>query len=141
MEDGIQILVVKIGEKDYGLDTGEIWRVVKRQTLSHPVEKNVSYIAGVISLDGIQIPVIDIHQKFGTVSDASGGMEIILASKRRILAVPVDSVEWVVNVPPECCHIVPEIMQNCGRQCICGIAEFDGRLVPVISAERLLAEV
>lgn len=46
MEDGIQIMIVKIGEKDYGLDTGAIRRVLKRQTLSHPVEKNVSYITG-----------------------------------------------------------------------------------------------
>lgn len=52
-----------------------------------------------------------------------------------------DEIRRVVNVPPECYHIVPEIMQNSRRQCICGIAEFDGRLVPVISMEQLLAEV
>lgn len=137
----MKIMVVKIGENDYGLDTDEIRRVVISRTLSHPPKKNVSYIAGVIRLDGIHIPVIDIHQKFGVVSVASRGVKIILASKKRMLAVPVDSVEWVVNVPSECYHIVPEIMQNGGSQCICRIAEFDDRLVPVISAERLLAEV
>lgn len=141
MEDGIQIMVVKIGENEYGLDMAEIWRVVKSQTLSQPPEKNVSYIAGVISLDGSCIPVIDVHQKFGVVSTVSCRMNIILTSKRRMLAVPVDSAEWVVNVPPECCHMVPEIFQNGIGQCICMIAEFSGRLIPVIGAERLFAEV
>lgn len=141
MEDEIQIMVVKIGENEYGLDMAEIWQIVKDQTLSQPPEKNVPYIAGIISMDGICIPVIDIHQKFGVVSTASCRMNIILASKGRVLALPVDSAEWVVNVPLECCHMVPEIMQNGVRQCISRIIEFDDRLIPIIGVERLFAEV
>lgn len=141
MEDGMQIMVVKIGENKYGLDTAEIWRVVKNQPLSQPPEKNALYIAGVINLDDICIPVIDIYRKFGIASNVFCGMNIILVSMGRMLAVPADRVEWIVHVPDECCHMLPQIIQHGVSQCICRVAEFDGRLIPVIDAERLLAEV
>lgn len=141
MEDEKQVMVIKVGKNEYGLDTDEIKRVVKVQALSHSQNVGVSNIAGMITLDDAPIPVVDIYRWFGAMPLESCGIVIIIVSKGKMLAVPVDRVEGVVNVLSECSHTIPQIVQEDGKQCIGRIAEVDGRLLPVISAERLFAEI
>jgi purine-binding chemotaxis protein CheW len=59
-----QIVTFKVGEEVFGLEIGEVREVIEYREVT-PVPRAPSFVAGIISLRGVILPVVDLRRRFG----------------------------------------------------------------------------
>ncbi len=125
----MQLVVFTLGRDRYALPVERV-----REVIRHRVPA-----AGVINLRNRLVPVRDIAARVGAGSLASAAPRIVIVDLRGVAAgVMVDAVESVRDVPDgEVAPVPPEVDTGLLR---CS-AWVDGVLVPVLDAERVLADL
>lgn len=125
----MQLVVFTLGRDRYALPVERVREVIRHRAPT----------AGVINLRDRLVPVRDIAARVGAGSLASAAPRIVIVDLRGVAAgVLVDAVESVRDVPDgEVAAVPPEVDTGLLR-CI---ASVDGVLVPVLDAERVLADL
>lgn len=97
------------------------------------------YVEGVINLRGKVIPIIDLRLRFGmSVAEPTKDTRIVVVDVSRIiLGIIVDSVSEVLRIPSNLIEPSPS-GQSGGTEFHKGVGRVDGRLLSLLSLERLL---
>lgn len=72
-----QVVAFRVGEETFGLEIGEVREVVEYREVT-PVPRSPSFVAGIISLRGAILPVVDMRRRFGIPSSDPGPETVIL---------------------------------------------------------------
>ena len=125
----MQLVVFSLGRDRYALPVERVREVIRHRAPT----------AGVINLRGSLVPVRDIAERVGAAARAGAAPRIVIVDLRGTAAgVVVDAVESVREVDDgEVASVPPEIDTGLLR-CIAWV---DGVLVPVLDAERVLADL
>ena len=125
----MQLVVFTLGRDRYALPVERV-----REVIRHRVPA-----AGVISLRDRLVPVRDIAARVGAGSLAGTEPRIVIVDLRGVAAgVMVDAVESVRDAPDGEVAPVPAEVDTGLLRCIAWV---DGVLVPVLDAERVLADL
>lgn len=100
--DGVQYIVIDIGDEQYGIDIKYIDNIVRMQRITR-VPKAQQYYVGVINLRGEIVPVMSLRKRFGLAADefTEKTRIIILKPEQESIGVIVDSVREVVTLTEE----------------------------------------
>lgn len=78
--DQADVLCFLISGATFGIDIMQIREIVKPRPVTE-VPRAPSFVAGVISLRGVIIPVLDLHDRLGLERSAAGGSERLIVVK------------------------------------------------------------
>ena len=97
-----QCVVLRLEGQRYALDLSQVERVVSMVAVS-PLPQTPAVVVGVVNYRGSVVPVLDLRPRFGFPRHEFGLTDHFLLGRtsRRMLALPVDEVLGVNEVPVE----------------------------------------
>jgi len=136
-----EVLCFRISEKIFGITIMQIKEILKPRPVTE-VPRAPAYLTGVISLRGVIIPVLDLHERLGLGHLPSSGKERLVVIKTvpegDLAGLLVDQVLQVARLsgaiepaPPLPAGIDPEFVAGIGRA--------DERIIILLNPERLAA--
>lgn len=105
-----------------------------------------AYMKGVINIRGSVVPVVDLRQKFGmpeaeqTVDTSIIVMDVGEGEERITVGCLADSVEEVIDIPPESVEPAPSFGTKVDTEFIDGIAKRDEQFIIVLDINRVFDE-
>ncbi len=137
--DEIPIVVIRMDKRSYGVPIFSVSEVVRLVAIT-PLPESSDIVEGVINLRGQTIPVVNLAQRLGLRSPAyhPDTSLVILTHGEGFMAVPVESVNEVRDVPSE--SIV--LPQNAGQhsELLTGVAEMGEEHLIVLDPVALFTE-
>jgi purine-binding chemotaxis protein CheW len=132
-------LLFHVAGQAYGLPLGQLREVVPMAELSRPPGLP-SLLAGFLNLAGTAVPVLRLDRLFGLPEVVPGLYTplLVLRGPELPLALLAEQVSRIASVPPEAALPLPA--HQAVNDCADGVATLDGRVVVLLSAERLLLE-
>lgn len=147
-EEIAQIVTFHVGREEFGLDIGAITEAIRPLTIT-PLPHMPQFVEGVINLRGIIIPVVDLRKRFGLseIRNDPRKMRMIIIrgavdgtrSPQKLLALVVDSVREVVNIPRRQIEPAPAAATGSQAGFIGGVAKAMDRLIIIIDITRILS--
>ncbi len=133
------LLVFSLGEQAYGIPVADLQEVVPMAELSRPPGLP-GVLAGFLNLAGRAVAVVRLDRLFGLPDRAPELYTplLILRNPDCPLALLVEKVSRIVAVPPTA--LLPVPTNQAFNDAVEGMLPLDGRVVLVLSAERLLLE-
>lgn len=135
----LEILCFRVADEIYGVDIMELKEIIKpRETTEVPHAP--PFIAGVISLRGIIIPVFVLRERLGLPREGAGGKERIIVVKKGegLCGILVDEVTQVVRIAADTVEHPPAILDGIDREFVSGIGRHDGKIVIMLAMEKVL---
>lgn len=135
----LEILCFRVADEIYGVDIMELKEIIKpRETTEVPHAP--PFIAGVISLRGIIIPVFVLRERLGLSREGGGGKERIVVVKKGegLCGILVDEVTQVVRIAADSVEHPPAVLDGIDREFVAGIGRHDGNIVILLAMEKVL---
>lgn len=135
----LEILCFRVADEIYGVDIMELKEIIKpRETTEVPHAP--PFIAGVISLRGIIIPVFVLRERLGLSREGEGGKERIIVVKKGegLCGILVDEVTQVVRIAADTVEHPPAVLDGIDREFVSGIGRHDGNIVILLAMEKVL---
>lgn len=138
------LVCFRLGAEVYGLNIMQIKEIIRHQKIT-PVPKAPCFIAGVINLRGMVIPVMDLRKRFELPADVNPRTMIIIAQiEKRIVGLVVDDVTDIISLPAAAILLPPGMVKGIEAEYLGGMADIkgrtkrDGELLFIIALDRLL---
>jgi purine-binding chemotaxis protein CheW len=136
-------LVFRLEGEEYGFPVLKVQEIVRWTEVTR-VPRVPEFILGVINLRGRVVPVIDLHARFGLppapVTPRTCVIVLQVAREGGLLmsGVVADDVLEVLDVPAEQIGPPPEFGGRVHTEFIAGIVQAEGRVILLLSAEKIL---
>lgn len=138
-EDGLlQFLSFIVDDEEYALELGETKEVIKMRDVTE-VPHAPSFVAGIISLRGEIIPVVNLSKRLGLKEkEATPEARTLIAFHADIkMGLMVDKIMGVLRIDPDKIEPAPPVQQEAGVEFVRGVAHHQGRLVILLSLPAL----
>lgn len=117
-ERSVALVVFKLGEAEYGLPVAVVREVLRRPDTMTPLPNAPAAVAGVMTLRGAVVPLIDQH-KLLRLPDAQGGngrsRVVVVAVGEALAGLLVDGMSGLIRVPDAAIGPAPMVSQAQGR--------------------------
>jgi purine-binding chemotaxis protein CheW len=136
-----QVVVFKLGEKEYAIDILEV-QEIQRYIEPTEVPNAPSFVKGIINLRGEIIPIFDINERFGKppVQIDEGTKIIIVMVGDRKAGFIVNDVHEVLRISTDMISQVPDTIGGRVREFLKGVIKYQDRLILWIDVEKLFSE-
>lgn len=135
----LEILCFRVADELYGIDIMELKEIIKpRETTDVP--RAPSFIAGVLSLRGLIIPIFILRERLGLPSAESKGKERIIVVKRGdgLCGLLVDEITQVVRIAADTVENPPAVLDGIDREFVSGIGRHDGSIIILLHLDKVL---
>lgn len=137
---GIKPVIFKLNGEKYGIDITLVNGIEKEQHIVS-VPNSPENIKGIINLRGTIIPVYNLAKKFGVPDISMEDSQLIITKiGEMLLAVEVEGVEEIFDIPASAISEVPKIIQGGKTSYIQEIAKIDDGLLIILDVDSLLTE-
>jgi purine-binding chemotaxis protein CheW len=125
--------------EDYGLEIRHVKEIISIQKITD-VPDLPDFIKGVINLRGQIIPTLDLRMRFGMpAKEYDERTCIIITHMNEIpVGVIVDTVNEVLDIPPEMISSPPTVQRGVAHRFIQGLGRVDNEVKIILNAEKLL---
>lgn len=140
--DGVQYIVIRLGEEQYGIDIKYIDNIVRMQNITR-VPKVQPYLLGVINLRGEVIPVMSLRKKMSLPADEITKTTRIIILKLEQLGsvgVLVDEVREVVTLTSDDIDKLTHPNKDGKQNFVSGVGKKDKELVSILDLNAVTAE-
>lgn len=140
-----QYLTFTLAEEQYAADVSRVREVLELLPFTK-IPRMPAYMKGVINIRGSVVPVVDLRQKFGmpeaeqTVDTSIIVMDVGEGEQRITVGCLADSVEEVVDIPPESIEPAPSFGTKVDTEFMEGIAKRDEQFIIVLEINRVFDE-
>ena len=140
VEGLLQIVSVKVGNEEFGLDILRVQEIIRVQQLTR-VPNSPDFVEGVINLRGKVIPVIALRKRFGLEILAQDKQTriVVVEVKGTVLGFMVDSVSEVLRIPADTVEPPPRL-GKVEREYVSGVGKLNDRLLILLDVDRLMSE-
>lgn len=138
-DDRRQFVTFRAKEQEFGAEIMSI-REIRGWT---PLPYAPSYVRGVINLRGLVLPVVDLKAQLGCdpFEVTSKHVIIVVHAGGTTIGLLVDAVSDIIEASGADIQATPELAQEAHSEFAEGIAVMDGRLVTILSMEKLIASL
>lgn len=135
----LEILCFRVADEIYGIDIMELKEIIKPRDTTE-VPHAPPFVAGVLSLRGIIIPVFLLRERLGLCREGGGGKERIIVVKKGegLCGILVDEVTQVVRIAADTVEHPPAVLDGIDREFVAGIGRHDGKIVILLTMEKVL---
>jgi purine-binding chemotaxis protein CheW len=137
--DDIQVVVFRVGGQEFAFNIFHVQRILRYERPA-PLPKAPPFLAGVLTVQGAVVPVIDLRTRF-ELANAEHGEEtrtMILEVEGAAVGAVVDAVVEVLRVGAAKVTPPPSVVRGLAAEYIQGIISLAGRTVILLQTARLL---
>lgn len=144
MNDTIEIVGIKLGEEEYGLEIEKIREVVMvDRILPTFVPRSEIYYEGVINLRGDIIPVINLKKYLGlegeeTVKESS--RVVIMELLGLSVGFLIDGITKVMRINKNEVEEPPPTIEERLANLIIGVGKHDGKFIPILNMDKIIEQ-
>jgi purine-binding chemotaxis protein CheW len=123
----------------FGVDVLDVQEVLRQQEMT-PVPKAHAVITGLINLRGQIVTAFDMRRRLGitTPRGEKPPMNFVIRTEDGAVSLLVDGIGDVISVRQEDFEPPPKTVSEAAREFIEGVYKLDGRLLLVLSTQRVL---
>lgn len=137
-----QYLTFTLGEEHYAIEVSKVKEVLELQQITR-VPKTPAFMRGVINVRGGVVPVLDLRLKFEmpqtepTVDTCIIVLEVALNAETITLGAIADSVQEVVELPPEEIEPTPRIGTSLNTDFIDGMGKYHENFIIILNIDKV----
>jgi len=138
----IQLACFSLGDKLFAVDIMRIKEIIPLQKLTG-LPRDSDLLEGVINLRGAVIPVMDLRCRFGMpkADKSITGRLLIVSLQRQMLALAVDEVQEVINVPAGELRTAPDVNDANGMEYVLGMCFSRDQMFMILDIDSLLHSI
>jgi purine-binding chemotaxis protein CheW len=135
----VQYSTFTVGKLFLGIDVKQVQEVVRFQELTR-IPLASAEIGGLINLRGQIVTAIDLRRRLEVTASEkqSPPMNVVVRTEDGAFSLLVDEINDVVTPDPKSFEPAPATLQGPVRQLITGAFKLDGKLLLVLSTEKVL---
>lgn len=137
-----QYLSFKLADEWYAIEVSQIQEVLEYQTITR-VPNTPPFMRGVTNVRGGVVPVVDLREKFGlevsesTIDTCIIVLEVSLADEVITIGTIADTVDAVLELPPEQIEPAPKIGTRLNTQFLEGIGKHEERFLLLLNVDTI----
>lgn len=136
--DRAQFATFMIEDHIYGIDVVTVQEVVRALPITR-VPRAPEFVRGLINLRGQVATAIGVRELFGLVDDFKGPpMNVVCGHSSGLLALQVDSIGDVIEVPKSNFEITPLTISGRIRQFMPGVYKTDSDLLSILDLNAIM---
>lgn len=134
-----QVVAFRVGEEVFGLEIGEVREVIEYREVT-PVPRAPEFVAGIISLRGTILPLIDLRIRFGMEPTEPGPETMILVVdlEGRQVGLLADRILDILKVSAEQALRTQERKGPAARDYVREMLKLEDRVVILLRLDRLI---
>ncbi len=139
LEDQIQLVAFRVGTQEFAFEILQVERILRYERPA-PLPKSPDFLEGVVTYDGIPVPVVDLRKRLevpAPIDDQTRLMVLALEDQR--VAVIVDEVREVLRVDSTTIVAPPPIVRGLAAAYIAGLVTRGERTLVLLQAAKLLS--
>ena len=136
-----QFIAFAVGGREFGVDIMSV-REIRGWSGTTPIPNSPPSVLGVVNLRGTIVPVIDLRVCFNIERTEPSRTHVVFIVKigDRIVGLLVDSVSDILSVRDSDIQPIREVEESSRDSAVSQIIVLEGRLVGVISLEKLMGQ-
>jgi len=141
-DNQLQLVTFLLGEEKYGVDIMDVKEIVRTREI-RPIPNCPPYVAGILNLRGIIIPIIDLHRRFQLRSAAQDDEEALLSGIMVIdidgmeLGIFIDRILRVVAIEAKELQSPPQMISGIGAEYIQSVVSEDNGYLLILNIRRI----
>lgn len=141
-EPSTTYLSFALAQESYGVDVACV-REIRHYQQPTRIANTPEFVKGVIHLHGAIVPVMDLRIRFQCAQADYGPFTvmIVLELESRMVALVVDSVAEVTEIPASAIQPVPDMQSVIHSSCFTGLAQHNQHMLILLDAKLLIEEV
>lgn len=135
-----QIMTFRVGEEVFGLEIGNVREVIEYREVT-PVPRAPEFVAGIISLRGAILPVVDLRKRIGMEPTEPGPETVILVLEvdGRRVGLVADRILDILKAGPERALRTKERKGSVAQEYIQEILKVEDRVVILLRVDQLIS--
>ena len=121
----VQLVTFQLGRETYGIDIMGVKEIVALEEI-RTIPTAPPYVAGILNLRGIFVPIIDLHKRFrlekANLMDELLSGFVIIEVRERGIGIIIDRVSRVVTIATDSIQPPPQMLSGIGAEYIQGVA-------------------
>ena len=136
-----ELIAFRIAAQEFCVDIMQV-REIRGWTVATPLPRTPSYMKGVINLRGAVLPIVDLGARLGLSTSEPSARHVIMVVNvgGRTLGLLVEAVSDIINVSDDMVQPTPDVACDQVKTFVKGLFAIDGRMVSLISLDRVLPE-
>jgi purine-binding chemotaxis protein CheW len=137
--DRRELISFRIAEQEFCVDIMAV-REIRGWTQATPLPRTPDYVSGVINLRGAVLPIIDLSARLGLGAVEPEPRHVIIVCRigAQMVGLLVDAVSDILTVTDDLIQPTPDVGSDQVRAFVSGIMAIDGRMISLISLDRVL---
>jgi len=134
-----EYLIFRVSDEIYGLNIMQIKEIIKPREVTE-VPRTPSFVAGIISLRGVIVPIINMLERLGLEREAATGKERIIVVKNgeTFSGLLVDEVKQVVTIGSDSFEVAPSVLEPINREFVAGIGREGEMMIILLKLESIV---
>ncbi len=136
-----ELIAFRIGDQEFCVDIMQV-REIRGWTQATPLPRSPAYIKGVINLRGAVLPIVDLGARLGLTTGEPSARHVIMVVNQggRTIGLLVEAVSDIIDVTEDMVQPTPDVACDTVKQFVKGLFAIDGRMISLITLERVLPE-
>lgn len=137
-----ELISFRIADQEFGVDIMSV-REIRGWTPATPLPHSPTFMRGVINLRGAVLPIIDLSGRLGLGSTEPSARHVIIVAHvgARLAGLLVDAVSDILTTTDDQVQPTPDLACETVKSFVRGILPMDGRMISLISLDRVLPEL
>jgi purine-binding chemotaxis protein CheW len=137
--DRRELISFRIGEQEFCVDIMAV-REIRGWTQATPLPRTPDYVCGVINLRGAVLPIVDLSARLGLGAVKPEPRHVIIVCRIgvQMVGLLVDAVSDILTVTDDLIQPTPDVGSDQVRAFVSGVMAIDGRMISLISLDRVL---
>jgi purine-binding chemotaxis protein CheW len=137
-----ELISVRIGEQEFCVDIMSV-REIRGWTPATVLPQSPDFVRGVINLRGAVLPIVDLSGRLGLGLATPSARHVIIVANigHRLVGLLVDAVSDILTASDSDIQPTPDVGCDTVKTFVRGILPIDGRMISVVSLERILPEI
>ena len=140
--DGRELIAFRVDAQEFCVDVQAV-REIRGWTPATILPHAPDYVRGVINLRGAVLPIVDLAVRLGFAAAQPTDRHVIMVAEinGQLVGLLVDAVSDILSVTDAMIQPTPDVAAEPARSFIRGVMTVDGRMISVLSLDRILPPV
>jgi purine-binding chemotaxis protein CheW len=136
-----ELISFRIGAQEFCVDIMAI-REIRGWTAATALPQSPSFVKGVINLRGAVLPIVDLASRLGFQSGEASDRNVIIVAQigEQVVGLMVDAVSDILTVTEDMIQPTPDVASDTAKTFVRGLIAMDGRMISLISLDRVLPD-
>ena len=136
-----ELISFRVGTQEFCVDIMAV-REIRGWAPATPLPQSPSYVRGVINLRGAVLPIVDLAARLeiGAAEPTARHVIIVAHIGERVVGLLVDAVSDILTITDELIQPTPDVACEAVKAFVKGILPLDGRMISLISLDRVLPD-